>query len=147
MNSFDLNMNSEEATSNLSSRPMGSKKANRKLQSEEQIKQMMEQNDKLIKAIIKGTFERNETQRQKVEVAKKKEENKILFADLSSITDQTSRAYIENERKRILKKRDKQINLKNMEKALSISIKDLSIEHLKLKENKFKVKIKYHQII
>ncbi|KAG5414879.1 hypothetical protein IGI04_002446 [Brassica rapa subsp. trilocularis] len=124
MNSFDLNMNSEEATSNLSSRPMGSKKAKRKLQSEEQIKQMMEQNDKLIKAIIKGTFERNEIQRQKVEVAKKKEENKILFADLSSITDQTSRAYIENERKRILKKREKQINLKNMEKALSISIKD-----------------------
>ncbi|CDY31790.1 BnaC01g27460D [Brassica napus] len=43
--------------------------------------------------------------RQKVEVAKMKEENKILFADISSITDPASRAYIENERKIILKKR------------------------------------------
>ncbi|CAF2057964.1 unnamed protein product, partial [Brassica napus] len=37
MNSFDLNINSEEGTSNLSSRPMGLKKAKRKLQSEEQF--------------------------------------------------------------------------------------------------------------
>ena len=98
MNSFDLNMNSEETTSSLSPRPMGMKKAKKKLQSEEQFKQMMEQNDKLIKAITKGTSERNEIQRQKVEVAKMKEENKILFADLSSITDPAYRMYIENER-------------------------------------------------
>ncbi|CAF2071749.1 unnamed protein product [Brassica napus] len=65
---------------------------------------MMEQNDKLIKAITKGTSERNEIQRQKVEVAKMKEENKILFADLSSITDPAYRMYIENERKFFLKK-------------------------------------------
>jgi len=105
MNSFDLNMNSEETTSSLSPRPMGMKKAKKKLQSEEQFKQMMEQNDKLIKDITKGTSERNEIQRQKVEVAKMKEENKILFADLSSIIDLAYRMYIENERKRILKKR------------------------------------------
>ena len=105
MNSFDLNMNSEETTSSLSPRPMGMKKAKKKLQSEEQFKQMMEQNDKLIKAITKGTSERNEIQRQKVKVAKMKEENKILFTDLSSITDPACRMYIENERKRILKKR------------------------------------------
>lgn len=43
--------------------------------------------------------------RQKVEVAKMKEENKILFADISSIIDPASCAYIENERKIILKKR------------------------------------------
>ncbi|CAN6877471.1 unnamed protein product, partial [Brassica oleracea] len=35
MNSFDLNINSKEGTSNLSSRPMGLKKAKRKLKSEE----------------------------------------------------------------------------------------------------------------
>ncbi|XP_033134840.1 uncharacterized protein LOC117127925 [Brassica rapa] len=105
MNSFDLNMNSEETTSSLSPRPMGMKKAKKKLQSEEQFKQMMEQNDKLIKAITKGTSERNEIQRQKVKVAKMKEENKILFTYLSSITDPACRMYIENERKRILKKR------------------------------------------
>ena len=37
MNSFDLNINSEEGISNLSSRPMSLKKAKRKLQSEEQF--------------------------------------------------------------------------------------------------------------
>ena len=45
MNSFDLTINSEEGTSNLSPRPMGLKKAKRKLQSEEQFKHLMEQND------------------------------------------------------------------------------------------------------
>ncbi|WZZ51571.1 hypothetical protein YC2023_051678 [Brassica napus] len=69
MNSFDLNMNKEDVTSNLSKRSMG-----RKQQSEEQFKQMMEQNDNLIKAIAKGTSERNEIQRQKVEVQRMKQE-------------------------------------------------------------------------
>ncbi|KAF8108612.1 hypothetical protein N665_0106s0014 [Sinapis alba] len=101
MNSFDLNINSKEGTSNLSSRPMGLKKAKRKLQSEEQFKKLMEQNDKLLNAITKGNSERNEIQRQKVEVAKMKEENKILFADLNSITDLASRAYIESQKKKL----------------------------------------------
>ncbi|KAJ4865964.1 Uncharacterized protein Rs2_52517 [Raphanus sativus] len=78
MNSFDLNINSDEGTSNLSSRPMGVKKAKRKLQSEEQFKQLMEQNDKLLKAITK---------------------------DLNSITDPASRAYIENRKQEIIRKR------------------------------------------
>ncbi|KAL0735342.1 hypothetical protein Bca4012_011552 [Brassica carinata] len=105
MNSFDLNINSDEGTSNLSSRPMCLKKAKRKLQTEEQFKQLMEQNDKLLKAITKGNSERNEIQRQKVEVAKMKEENKILFADLNSINDHASRAYIESQKKEIIRKR------------------------------------------
>ncbi|AEC06257.1 no-apical-meristem-associated carboxy-terminal domain protein [Arabidopsis thaliana] len=97
MNSIDLNMDSEDANFSLSSRPMGLKKT--------KLKQLLEQNDKLIKAITKGTSERNEIQRQKIEVDRMKEENKILFADLNSISDPSSRAYIENERKRILEKR------------------------------------------
>lgn len=105
MSSFDLNMNCEETTFNSSQRPMGVKKAKRQQQSEEQFKKMMDQSDKLIKAIAKGTSERNEIQRQKIEVAKMKEENRILFADLGSITDPTLRAYIENEREKILKRR------------------------------------------
>src|SRR5690606_24097749 len=99
------NINSEEGTSNLSSRPMGLKKAKRKLQSEEQFKQLMEQNDKILKAITKGNSERNEIQRQKVEVAKMKEENKILFADLNSITDPAFRSYIESQKIFFLRKR------------------------------------------
>lgn len=105
MNSFDLNKNSEDASFNSSQRPMGVKKAKRKQQSEEQFKQIMEQNDKLIKAIAKGTSERNEIQRQKVEVQRMKQENKILFTDLSSVTDTACRAYIENERAIILRRR------------------------------------------
>ncbi|KAL1194370.1 hypothetical protein V5N11_017838 [Cardamine amara subsp. amara] len=105
MSSIDLNMNTEEATFNVSSRPMGSKKAKRKQQTDEQFKQMMEQNEKLIKSITKSSSERNEIQRQKIEVAKIKQEHKIMFADLSSITDPASRAYIEMERKRILREK------------------------------------------
>ncbi|WZZ31670.1 hypothetical protein YC2023_015071 [Brassica napus] len=73
-----------------------------------------------------------------------KEENKILFADLNSITDHASRAYIE-------------INLMNKEKVTNTNIMDHNIEHHNikeikleenhLKENKFKVKIKCHQMI
>ena len=66
---------------------------------------MMEQNDHLIKAIAKGTSERNEIQRQKVEVQRMKQEYKILFADLSSISDPAARVYIENERAIILRRR------------------------------------------
>lgn len=58
---------------------------------------MMEQNDKLINAITKGTYERNEIQREKVKLAKMKQENKIIFTDLSLIFDPTSCAYIEIE--------------------------------------------------
>ncbi|KAL1188068.1 hypothetical protein V5N11_000501 [Cardamine amara subsp. amara] len=105
MNSFDLNTNSEETTFNLSQRLIGMKKAKRKQQSDKQFKQMMEQNDKLIKAIAKGTSKRNEIQRQKVEVQRMKQEHKILFADLNSITDPASRAYIENQRAIILSRR------------------------------------------
>ena len=66
----------------------------------------MEQNDKLLKAITIDNSERNEIQRQKVELAKMKEENKILFAYLNSITDHASRAYIESPKKKeILRKR------------------------------------------
>lgn len=79
MNSFDLNINSKEGTCNLSSRPMDLKKAKRKLKSEEQFKQLMEQNDKILKAITKSNSERNKIQRQKIEVAKIKEKNKILI--------------------------------------------------------------------
>ncbi|XP_056850678.1 glutathione S-transferase T3-like [Raphanus sativus] len=104
MNSFDLNLNSEESGGNLSKRPMGVKKAKKKQHSNEQFKQMMEQNDKLLKAMVKGTSERNEIKRQKVELQRKKHERKMLLADLSSITDPARRAYIENERAVILSK-------------------------------------------
>ncbi|KAL1215336.1 hypothetical protein V5N11_009757 [Cardamine amara subsp. amara] len=63
---------------------------------------MMEQNERLIKAIAKGTSERNEIQRKKVEVQRMKDENKFLFADLNAITDPACRAYIQNQRALIM---------------------------------------------
>lgn len=66
---------------------------------------MMEQNDKLLKAMVKGTSERNEIKRQKIELQRKKHERKMLLADLSSITDPARHAYIENERTMILSRR------------------------------------------
>ena len=58
----------------------------------------------ILKAITKCNSERNEIQRHKVEVAKMKEDNKMLFTDLNSITDHVSRAYIESKKKNKLKK-------------------------------------------
>ncbi|KAL1218724.1 hypothetical protein V5N11_028864 [Cardamine amara subsp. amara] len=64
----------------------------------------MEQNERLIKAIAKGTYERNEIQRKKLEVQRMKEENKILFVDLNSITDPACREYIQSQRAMIMSK-------------------------------------------
>ncbi|KAL1216080.1 Glutathione S-transferase T3 [Cardamine amara subsp. amara] len=105
MNSFDLNTSGEEDNFSKSRRPMGVKKAKRKQQCDDQFKKMMEQNERLIKAIAKGTSERNEIQRKKVEVQRMKEENKILFADLNSITDPACREYIQNQRALIMSER------------------------------------------
>ncbi|KAF2596344.1 hypothetical protein F2Q68_00011359 [Brassica cretica] len=83
-----------------------------------------------------------------------KEDNKILFTDLNSITDHVSRAYIESQKKKQIEENKlKQVNLTNMKKVSNTNIMDRNIEHhnikLKenhLKENKFKVKIKCHQM-
>ncbi|CAA7022082.1 unnamed protein product [Microthlaspi erraticum] len=66
MSSFDLNMSSEETTFNSSQRPIGVKKAKKQQQSSDQFKQMMEQSDKLIKAISKGCRAYIENEREKI---------------------------------------------------------------------------------
>ena len=89
--------------------------------------------------------------------SKRKEENKILFAYLNSITDHVSRSYIESKKKKFYENKLKQVNLMNKEKVTNTNIMDHNIEHHNikeikpeenhLKENKFKVKIKCHQMI
>ena len=54
MNSFDLNVNDDEITTNLSKRPIGVKKAKEKQKSDDQFKKLMEQNQKLVEVIEKG---------------------------------------------------------------------------------------------
>ncbi|XP_062104825.1 glutathione S-transferase T3-like [Humulus lupulus] len=105
MNSFNLNVNDDEITTNLSKRPIGVKKAKEKQKSDDQFKKLMEQNQKLVEVIEKGNSERNEIRRQKVELAKMKEENKILFTDLNSISDPEFRQFIQNEKRQIYKRR------------------------------------------
>ncbi|ESQ27347.1 hypothetical protein EUTSA_v10019741mg [Eutrema salsugineum] len=105
MNSFDLNMNNEETTTNLSQRPMGVKKAKKKQQDDENFQKILEQNEKLTKALAKHSSEKVEIRRQKLELRRMKQEQKILFADLSSITDPACRAYIESQRAEILSRR------------------------------------------
>lgn len=54
MNSFDLNVNDDEITTNLSKWPIGVKKAKEKQKSDDQFKKLMEQNQKLVEVIEKG---------------------------------------------------------------------------------------------
>ena len=105
MRSFDLNMNDEEVPINLSERPIGVKKAKGKQKSDEQFKKLMDQSQKLVDVIEKGNFERNELLRQKVDVARMREENKILFTDLNSITDPEFRQFIQGEKRKIYRSR------------------------------------------
>ncbi|KAL0737181.1 hypothetical protein Bca4012_013391 [Brassica carinata] len=85
-----------------------------------------------------------------------KEENKILFVDLNYITDPASRAYIESQKKIIRKQA--QTNQSNEQgEGVQYHIMDHNIKHHNIKEikvkenhlveNKFKVKIKCHQMI
>ncbi|XP_062104659.1 uncharacterized protein LOC133815910 [Humulus lupulus] len=105
MSSFDLNMNEEEVPINLSKRPIGVKKAKGKQKSDEQFKKLMEQSQKLVNVIENGNFERNELLRQKVDVARMREENKILFMDMNSISDPEFRQFIQSERRKIYRSR------------------------------------------
>ncbi|XP_062119194.1 uncharacterized protein LOC133832933 [Humulus lupulus] len=105
MSSFDLNMNEEEVPINLSKRPIGVKKAKGKQKSDEQFKKLMYQSKKLVNVIENGNFERNELLRQKVDVARMSEENKILFTDLNSISDPEFRQFIQSEKRNIYRSR------------------------------------------
>lgn len=116
---------------------MSVKKTKRKRQTGEQFKQIIEQNDKIIKTIAKSTSKKNEIQRQKVDVQRMKQEYKILFANLSSITDLAARVYIENE-KAIILRRKVSANIKDMDKVHKVNIMDLNTKHLKFKKNTFK---------
>ncbi|XP_062106876.1 uncharacterized protein LOC133818168 [Humulus lupulus] len=101
MSTFDLNMNDEEVPINISERPIGVKKEKGKQKSDEQFKKLMDQSQKLVNVIENGTFERNELLRQKVDVARMREENKILFTDLNSISDLEFRQFIQSEKRKI----------------------------------------------
>ncbi|VYS52338.1 unnamed protein product [Arabidopsis thaliana] len=71
MNSFDLNTSSEDATFNSSQRPMGVKIAKRNQQTDEQFRHLMEQNDKLIKAITKGTLKEMKFKDRRAEILRR----------------------------------------------------------------------------
>ncbi|XP_062080971.1 uncharacterized protein LOC133785771 [Humulus lupulus] len=65
----------------------------------------MDQSQKLINVIENGNFERNELLRQKVDVARMREENKNLFTNLNSISDPEFRQFIQSEKRKIYRSR------------------------------------------
>jgi len=112
MNSFDLNMNDQEGTCNLSGRPMGVKKAKKQQKDAEEFKKMMDKNESLVRTIKDSNIDRIEVQRQKnelrkkkIELAQMKEENKILFMNLDTISDPNMREFLVKEKEKIMQKR------------------------------------------
>ena len=72
------------------------------------INTLKEENKQLLEVLKKTSSDRLEIQNRNYALKQFKEENKILFRDLSSIHDPNIRAYIQAEQARILQKRAEQ---------------------------------------
>ncbi|XP_050233453.1 uncharacterized protein LOC126681940 [Mercurialis annua] len=97
-----------------SSRPIGVKKAKLKRKMAEQfstIVSIKEQNDKVIELLEKSGSDRQEQMKMQNEqflFRKEKEENKILFIDLNTISNPRIRAITQAEQEKIIQKREQQ---------------------------------------
>ena len=72
----------------------------------------MEKSNNLVRSIKDTSFDRIELQRQKnelrkkkIELAQMKEENKILFMNLDTVSDPNMRVFLEKEKEKIMQKR------------------------------------------
>ncbi|XP_075515656.1 uncharacterized protein LOC142550319 [Primulina tabacum] len=128
VNSFSINLSSDEnAGGTPSQRPLGVKKFKLKKKREENVSQlistMKEGHRELINVLQKGSTDMQqnydikllalqneqkklEIRQQQIELAKIQEENKVLYMDLSTIGDPEMRQIVQNERARIMQKRD-----------------------------------------
>ena len=82
----------------------------------------MEKNNDLVRSIKDTSFDRIELQRQKnelrkkkIELAQMKEENKILFMNLDTVSDPNMRVFLEKEKQKIMQKKHRQPKMKNKE--------------------------------
>ncbi|KAL4589024.1 hypothetical protein LXL04_001926 [Taraxacum kok-saghyz] len=110
--SLDLN---EDVDIKFTERPIGVKKAKANLQNEKNMHNMLESNKQMCEALKIGNviaLKKLEAQNEKNRLVNETnrltnitEENKILFTDLTTISDPEFLEYIQNEKKRIIRKR------------------------------------------
>ncbi|KAL2528069.1 hypothetical protein Fot_20670 [Forsythia ovata] len=124
LSSFCLDISEEDIGGTSNQRPIGVKKAKGKQKNYEEntkmITEMSEENRHLINIAKQDHEDRQEqfriqmlraqTEAKKVNVIEYREENKILFKNLSSIPDPILRESVRNEQNRIIRKRAQQSN-------------------------------------
>ncbi|XP_073049669.1 uncharacterized protein [Primulina eburnea] len=128
VNSFSINLSSDEnAGGTPSQRPLGVKKSKSKKKREENVSEListmkeghrelinvlqkrstdMQQNYDIKLLALQNEQKKLEIRQQQIELAKIQEENKVLYMDLSTIGDPEMRQIVQNERARIMQKRD-----------------------------------------
>ncbi|XP_074557037.1 uncharacterized protein LOC141813024 [Curcuma longa] len=98
---FDLNITSSDSGGSSSKRPPGVKKAKMKKKNDDQIAKVININAQLVEAMNASTAATTKM----TDAMIYKQETKILFKDLNSISDPMMRDYIRNEQIRIMQKR------------------------------------------
>ncbi|KAL2509213.1 hypothetical protein Fot_32860 [Forsythia ovata] len=124
LSSFCPDISEEDISDTSNQRPIGVKKAKGKQKNYEEntrmIREMREENRQLVNIAKQDHEDRQEqfiiqmlraqTESKKVNVIEYREENKILFKNLSSIPDPILRESVRNEQMRIIRKRAQQSN-------------------------------------
>ena len=115
MSSNSLNINDENIGGSSAQRPIGVKKAKFKRKNDKEVlnsfETIQEENRQLAAIFNRGNSARvqnYEIQMKKLALAEYREDNKILFKDLNSITDPSLREFFQNEQSRIMQKRAQQ---------------------------------------
>ncbi|KAL5549772.1 hypothetical protein UlMin_005003 [Ulmus minor] len=115
LSSFSLNINDEDIGGSSAKRPIGVKKAKLKRKNDEEVSTIIEtikeENRRFAEIFKQGSSDRAqnyEIQKKKLALAEYREDNKILFKDLNSITDPSLREFFQNEQLRVMQKRAQQ---------------------------------------
>ncbi|XP_042460096.1 uncharacterized protein LOC122043531 [Zingiber officinale] len=101
VSTFDLNITDSDSGGSSIKRPPGVKKAKMKKKNDEQIAKVININAQLVEAMNASTAATTKM----ADTMLYKEETKILFKDLNSISNPMMREYIRNEQIRIMQKR------------------------------------------
>ncbi|XP_073153334.1 uncharacterized protein [Henckelia pumila] len=125
INSFEINLSSDDNAGGTSNRPLGVKKSKLKKKKEhvsELISSMKEGHREILSVLQQGCSDTREMRmlalqneqkkisirQEQLALAKHQEENKILYMDVSTIGDPVLRQIVENDRARIMQKREEE---------------------------------------
>jgi hypothetical protein len=103
-----LNLNDNEEGITLTQRPIGVRKAKSRLQSDNNLETLVKASKKMSKALNRNNdviMKRNEVQAETNAMNQRLADDKIMFTDLSSISDPVFHEFIKNEQIHILRKR------------------------------------------